>query len=117
MRFSIVALSLIGCIGCTSDAERQRQRESQMIEQAKLDAAAESDFVKDSLALAASITVDTVAERQREAKRGIDESGNTFTYTVYSVVSRSGARCLLEPTHYDIVAVNDTLSCQWEPKP
>ncbi len=87
-----------------------------MIEQAKLDAAAEADFTKDSLALAASITVDTIAELHATPQTGTDENGNTFTYTSYSVLARSGARCLLQLPRYNEVAVGDTLSCQWEPR-
>jgi len=87
-----------------------------MIEQAKLDAAGEHEFVKDSLALAASITLDTIAELHATPRRGIDEDGNSFTYSTHAAVSRDGARCLLELPRYNTLVVGDTLSCQWEPR-
>ncbi len=87
-----------------------------MIEQAKQDAAAEAEFTTDSLALAASITVDTIAELQAIPQSGIDENGNSFTFTNHAAVARNGARCLLQLPRYAELAVGDTLSCQWEPR-
>jgi hypothetical protein len=107
---------LLASLACTSEEEQQRRREAAMIEQAKLDAAAEADFAKDSLALAASITVDTVAELQALPQNGIDENGNTFTDRSHAAIARSGARCLLQLPRYNELAVGDTLSCQWEPR-
>jgi hypothetical protein len=109
-------LLLSACISCTSQAEQQRRHEAAMIEQAKLDAASEEEFVKDSLTLAASISTDTIAELLAIPSNGIDENGNAFTYKTHSAVSRSGARCLLQLPRFNELIVGDTLACQWEPR-
>ncbi len=116
MRCTIAAIVLLAGLACTSQEEQQRRREAAMIEQAKLDAAAEAEFATDSVALAASITVDTIAELQAMPQNGIDENGNAFTYSSHAAIARSGARCLLQLPRYNELTVGDTLSCQWEPR-
>lgn len=101
---------------CTSDEEKARQREAAMIEQAKADAAAETEFVEDSMKLAASITVDTVRSlERRDSYRTNDENDDTGGPR-FEAIAANGQVCLLTPTRYATLIVGDTLSCQWGPR-
>lgn len=96
---------------CTSADEKARRREQAMIERAKEDAAAESEFAQDSIKLAASITVDTVRSVRTREQQSPDD-GN-YRETVYEAVSPMGQVCLLTAEKYRLIVVGDTLSCQW----
>jgi hypothetical protein len=112
--FALVFASGLGLGACTSDEEKARARELAMIEQAKADSVDEAQFVADSLALAASITLDTVQLVRIVNQTSPDDSD--VIESVYQAVSRKGQVCLLEFTRYKLLAVGDTLSCQWAPQ-
>jgi hypothetical protein len=103
------------CAACTSAEEKEQRRKTAMIEAAKEDSTAEADFVQDSVTLAASITVDSVAQllTVREPQR--DEDDNEFMVTRWVAVSPKLTRCLLDSTRYTALVAGDTLSCQWGP--
>ncbi len=96
---------------CTSAEEKARAREQAMIEQATADSVAESEFIEDSLKLAASISVDTIRELRTRDQRAEDDSDGIET--VHLAISQKGQACLLTFERYRAVAIGDTLSCQW----
>lgn len=110
----IIVWLVFALAACTSAEERAREREQAMIEQAKADSAGEAEFVEDSLRLAASITLDTVAELRERDRTSPDDSD--VLETVREAIGRSGQVCLLEFEKYRQLAVGDTLSCQWAPR-
>jgi hypothetical protein len=113
MRRAICLLLVLAA--CTSAEEKERQRDSAMVEQAKADAAAESEFVADSVKLAASITIDTLKE-VRVMQDSAWTAGDNQPATVSHVgISPAGHRCLLSEEKAKAVVVGDTLTCQWTP--
>lgn len=104
---------VLALAACTSAEEQAREREMAMIEAAKADSIAEAEFVEDSLKLAASISLDTiVALRVRDQQASDDPD---YIETVHLAVTRAGQTCQLDFEKYKLVAVGDTLTCQWGP--
>ncbi len=114
LRFTVVALACVVASGCASKEERAQQLETAMVEQAKADAAAESLFVTDSAKLAASITLDTVADLERRSQLYNDENGDMRTENSYVALTRTRARCALDSARYERTVRGDTLTCQWD---
>lgn len=104
---------LVALTACTSTAEKERLRDSAMVEQAKADAAAEAEFVADSVKLAASITVDTVKEVRVMSDSVFVADNDPQSVLVHAAISPSGLRCLLSEEKWPTLVVGDTLSCQW----
>ena len=113
-RLIVLALLLAAC---KSDAEKAHIRDSLMIEQAKEDAAAEAEFVQDSIKLAASITVDTAREVRSVQDTVSDEDSVMQVMPSVIAVSPSGTRCTLTAERSLKIVPGDTLSCQWSVKP
>jgi hypothetical protein len=113
-RLIVVALLLAGC---KSAAEKAHIRDSLMIAQAKEDAAAEAEFVEDSVKLAASITVDTVREVRSVQDTVPDEDSVMQVMPAVIAVSPSGTRCTLTTERSRTILPGDTLTCQWAVKP
>lgn len=86
-----------------------------MIAQALADSAAESDFVADSLALAASITVDTIRELRIRDVNVVDDDGNEFIAPAREAIGTTGLVCALTVDRFFLLNRGDTLSCQWGP--
>ena len=113
-RLLFVALLLAGC---KSAAEKAHIRDSLMIEQAKEDAAAEAEFVQDSVKLAASITVDTVKE-VRSVQDTVPDADSVLQIVPAAIaLSPTGMRCTLTTERSRTIVPGDTLSCQWATKP
>jgi hypothetical protein len=108
---------VVSLSACASPEEKQRRLDSAMVEQAKLDAQDEAEFVEDSVKLASSITVDTIYDIRTVPTVGRDADGREFTYDVYTVTARNNQRCLVEPARFTTLVRGDTLSCQWESAP
>lgn len=106
---------VLALAACTSAEEKQRERERLMIEQARADSAAEAEFLADSLALAASVTMDTVGILRLRDLHTTDDDGNTLTTAVHEAVAPNGQVCALTPEKYAMLFKGDTLSCQWGP--
>lgn len=106
---------VLALAACTSAEEQARQREAAMIAQAQADSVAEADFVADSLALAASITVDTIRELRRRNTETISDDGEDAAVAIFQAVSPKGQVCALTAVRYQALAIGDTLSCQWGP--
>ncbi len=104
---------LVALTACTSTAEKERLRDSAMVEQAKADAAAEAEFVADSVKLAASITVDTVKEVRIMSDSVFVADNDPQSVLVHAAISPSGLRCLLSEEKWPTLVAGDTLSCQW----
>ena len=113
-RLSATALVILLASACTSTEEKARRMEEAMVEQAKVDASAESLFVADSLMLAASITLDTVADLERQSQLYDDNRGDMQTANTYLALTRLRARCALDSARYARTVRGDTLTCQWE---
>jgi hypothetical protein len=117
MKRELCLVLAIALTACTSAAEKEKRRQQAMIEQAREDAAAEAEFVADSVKLAASITMDTVSElRQRDERTTTDDGADTVV-TSYHAVTRAGQLCVLTFEKYKTTAQGDTLSCQWSATP
>jgi hypothetical protein len=114
---ALATAMLLAITACASAEEKERRRDSAMVEAAKADAADEADFVTDSTALAASITLDTVRSVRSVVRSETDDDGNTDTLTVYQALAPNGHACELTVTKYHTTVVGDTLSCQWAPSP
>lgn len=106
----LVALPLLA--SCTSAEEKARREEEAMVALAKADAEAESLFVHDSLAVAASISLDTVNMLVRTTPL-YDDDGNVVTPAQLIVRSTRGADCLIDSARAVRVVQGDTLRCQW----
>lgn len=106
---------VLALAACTSAAEKQQKRERLMIEQARADSAAEADFIADSMALAASITTDTITILRMRDTHYADDEGNTVTSAVREAVARNGQVCVLAADRYAFAIMGDTLTCQWGP--
>lgn len=102
---------------CVSADEKERRATAAMVEQARADAAAESVFVHDSLALAASITVDTVDRVELVPRHATDEDGNAWADTIYRAIALRGTTCVVDSLKSKTLLKGDTLSCQWEKVP
>jgi hypothetical protein len=103
--------------GCKSAAEKAHIRDSLMIVQAKEDAAAEAEFVQDSVKLAASITVDTVREVRSVQDTMPDADSVMQVVPAVIALSPTGTRCTLTIERSRTIVPGDTLSCQWALKP
>lgn len=101
---------------CTSDADKAREREAAMIEQATADAAAELVFMEDSLKLAASITIDTVRKVERRDRYSTSDDDDDTSGPRFEAVAANGQVCLVTPARFTTLVVGDTLSCQWGPR-
>lgn len=110
-----LAIALLAVGACTSAEEKQRRLEEAMVRAAKADAADESTFVADSVAVLQSITMDTVVELQMRVVEGSAEDTETQYVTRYLALSPRGNRCLLDSLKYQTLVRGDTLSCQWGP--
>ena len=106
----------VALAACTSDAEKARQREIAMIEQAIADSVAEAEFADDSLTLAASITVDTIRGLERRDSYSTNDEGDDTSGPRFEAIAADGQVCLLTPTRFTTLIVGDTLSCQWGPR-
>lgn len=107
---------VLALAACTSAEEAKRQRELAMIAQATADSVAEAEFVVDSIALAASITVDTIADvRIRSVAVPSDDGddGGDGPTLRHEAVAPGGKVCAVTPTRYVTLIRGDTLSCQW----
>ena len=113
-RLTACAVVLVLASACTSKEEKARRLDEAMVERAKADASAESLFVADSLKLAASITLDTVADLERQSQLYNDDSGDMQTENKYFALTRVRARCALDSARYHRTVRGDTLTCQWE---
>jgi len=111
----LAALALLA--SCTSAAEKEQRRQQAMIEQAVADSADETDFLEDSLKLAASITNDTISALRVDRELSTDDDGRSMPETLYRVVSRTGLVCTVTAERYTATFVGDTLSCQWADRP
>jgi hypothetical protein len=115
---TLLVLGLIGALAaCASPEEKQRRLDSAMVEQAKLDAQDEAEFLEDSAKLAASITLDTIVDLRELSNVGTDQYGDQFTYATYTAMARNLSRCFVDQTRFSTLVRGDTLSCQWEPQP
>ena len=114
MRRMTLALVLT-LAACTSAEEKARQREQAMMEQARADAATEADFIADSLALAASITLDTVRDVRIRDVRTVDDDGDEYLSPRHEAVGTTGQVCAVTSTRYGQLVRGDTLRCQWGP--
>ena len=112
LTLTVLALALAAC---TSAEEKARQRDAAMVAQAIADSIAEHEFIDDSSKLAASITVDTVKALRLRDQRSPDDA--SVMETLREAVSPAGQVCALTFEKYQLVAVGDTLSCQWAPAP
>ena len=108
----IVVLVLLGA--CASGAEKTQRLEAAMVAQAKLDVEAESLYVADSVRLAASITLDTVADLERHTALFNDDNGDMQSERSYLALTRLRARCALDSARYERTVRGDTLTCQWD---
>lgn len=107
----IVALPLAAA--CTSEEEKARRAEEAMVAMAKEDIAAESLFVHDSTAIAASITLDTVT-LVGISPPVLNGDGDTVEGKRFFAHSRRGGVCLLDSVRLLTIAQGDTLRCQWD---
>ena len=114
MRKQLLVLALLLVGACTSAEERAHQAEEAMVTQAKLEAAAESMFVQDSLKLQASIVMDTVDALVHTSQLFTNEDGATDVDNKYVVQTRLRAACEVDSVRYTRTVKGDTLSCQWE---
>ena len=112
----LIVLALLFA-ACKSDAEKAHIRDSLMVEQAKEDAAAETEFMQDSVQLAASITVDSVREVRSVLDTVPDEDSVMQVRVAVIAVSPIGTRCTLTPERSRTIVPGDTLTCQWAVKP
>jgi hypothetical protein len=108
---------IVALAACASPEEKQRRLDSAMVEQAKLDAQDEAEFLEDSAKLAASITVDTIYDVREMSNVGTDENGDQFTYDTYAATARNRSRCFVDQARFRSLVRGDTLRCQWEPQP
>jgi len=106
---------VLALAACTSAEERARERDRQMIAQAQADSAAEADFVADSQALAASITVDTIRELRIRDVKSVDDNGYEFLTPAREAIGTAGLVCALSVDRFVQLNRGDTLSCQWGP--
>ena len=111
----ITWLLVLVLAACTSAEDKAHERDRQMIAQAQADSAAEADFIADSLALAASITVDTVRELQSRDVTIVDDNGDEFLAPAREAIGTTGLVCALSVDRFVQLNRGDTLSCQWGP--
>lgn len=114
MRRIIWALVLT-LAACTSAEDKARQREQAVIEQARADSASEADFLSDSLALATSITLDSIRDLRIRDVRDTDDDGNEFMLPRHEAVGTTGLVCAVNTDRYLQLVRGDTLRCQWGP--
>lgn len=117
MRRVVVCVLLPVLHACVSADEKERRATAAMVEQAKADAAAESLYVHDSLALAASITLDTVERVETVPRRATDADGNAWADTIYRAITLRGTMCVVDSLKVKSLVKGDTLSCQWAKDP
>jgi hypothetical protein len=115
MRHAILLVLALVTGACTSAEEKARQREAAMIGQAIADSVAELEFMEDSTALAASITVDTVASMRTIDAPVVD--GDAPRMPLHQAVSPRGQVCTITVEKSIKLAPGDTLSCQWASAP
>jgi hypothetical protein len=115
MRQLLAAVFLLSIAACKSAEEKQRALDSAMVEQAKLDAAAELEFLEDSVKLAQSISADTVADLIMRRARAQDDNGYEYEVNEFLAVAPSRTRCIVDSVKYIALVRGDTLSCQWGP--
>ena len=108
-------LLVLGLAACTSAEEKARVREQAMIAQAQADSAAETDFVADSLALAASVTLDTIRDLRIRDVKNVDDNGYEYTASAHEAIGTAGFVCALTVERYVPLTRGDTLRCQWGP--
>ncbi len=114
MRTPVTICALLLVSACTSAEERTRKAEEAMVTQAKIEAAAESVFVQDSLKLQASITMDTIDVLVHTSQLFTSDNGATEVDNKYVVQTRLRASCEVDSIRYTRIVKGDTLSCQWE---
>ncbi len=114
MRRTTLALMLT-LAACTSAEEKARQREQDMMEQARADSAAEADFIADSLALAGSITLDSIRDVRIRDVKTVDDNGYEYLSPRHEAVGTTGQVCAVTSTRYFQLVRGDTLRCQWGP--
>jgi hypothetical protein len=110
---TVISLAMLALVACTSAEEKERRKQEAMIEAAKEDAAAESTFVADSIAVVQSITVDTAAMLTSTVVETVGDDGYPLRNLQYLAISPSRTRCLLDSARYVTLVQGDTLSCQW----
>jgi hypothetical protein len=111
-----MAITMAACQ--KSPEEQAKANEAAMIEQAKTDAARDSEFVRDSVKLAATFTVDTVARpfTMNQKTTVEDDNGDTkdTTLVLHIIQGRRGMFCNdMDAKLWTRRAVGDTLTCQW----
>jgi len=114
MRRTTLAL-VLSLAACTSDEEKAREREQLMMVQARADSAAEADFLADSVALASSISLDSIRDlRVREVKT-VDDNGYEYLTPRHEAIGAAGLVCAVTIERYIQLVRGDTLRCQWGP--
>jgi hypothetical protein len=114
MRRTTLALMLT-LAACTSAEEKAREREKAMIEAARADAAEEAAFVADSIALTASITVDSIRDLRIRDVKTVDDNGYEYLAPRHEAIGTAGQVCAVTTTRYFQLVRGDTLRCQWGP--
>lgn len=109
------ALIVVGA--CENIEQRDARHRAEMVEMARADQAAESTFVGDSVALAASFSVDTIDGIAIAAVDAYDEEGYRRTEKVFRVTTKAGQSCFVDSARGALLAFGDTLTCQWEKTP
>lgn len=96
-------------------AAREARDHDAMLAEARRFIAEDSAFVSDSIAFAATFTVDTVASRFDSVPPPPppDLDGPREPERAWYVRSRRGAVCEVEPVRQVALMPGDTLRCQW----
>lgn len=119
VRVAVLSLAVVGLLGgCRSPEQDAKDQEAAMIARAQADSAQEAQFRTDSVRLAATFRVDTIAKTfsmpQRLAFEDADGETRDTTLTAYIAQSRTGRFCTLKDASlWRTRAVGDTLTCQW----
>ena len=109
----LVAAVLPLVTACVNADEKARRDEEAMVALAREEMEAESLFVHDSVAIAASITLDTIDVLERTLPM-LNWERDTVAEAQFVARTRAGASCLLDSAHFARVAKGDTLRCQWD---
>jgi hypothetical protein len=116
-RTGVCVAALVCVSGCEDIATREARQRVEMVEMARADAVAESTFVQDSVAIAASFHVDTIDGIAIAGVDVYDDEGYRRTEKVFKVTTRKAQVCFVDSTRGALLAFGDTLTCQWEKSP
>jgi hypothetical protein len=100
----------------TDPKEQEKQKEEAMVRQAQADQQTEQEFTKDSLAIAQTFEVKTVASQKLINISEEDDDGDTQNVPHYYLVSPDGKACQVNAKTYTTKIVGDTINCQWSTK-